>query len=791
MTELRKTIVNSLPVRIIVPTALIILMTGTALYFSVLRSISDFADRNIKVDLSDTVLEIYDICDKGLNELIQSGLVADERALRVKRALTMGLIEDYLREHNLKGIIIEDGRGVFSYGELPRGLSGTIEENVKERGISTVDYLGKRYYAAHVDFQPWNWHVVIVREAAAYSALMKRVKLAYGATAVILLLSGLLILYCMQRSIKQPIDRIITLLKKGERPRYKGVYEFEYLSENIGQMMESLKKETEMLNNIYRVALSKKGEDFLDEAVLSIKRMFGMNSLIARINPDGKTARVMTMHLDGDLRKGLDIPLEETHWKELLFGGDEICMLEKGAERYLPPIEPFRDVGAEACICSAITDSKGEVIGIINAFGKEREFTDSDLKVFKTIGQMIAAEFERLEEKKEKERLGEQLLQAQKLEAVGRLAGGIAHDFNNILTAILGYSEITLLNMREDDPYRKNIETVFHSANRAVSLVEQLLAFSRKQIIKPEVLNLNTLLDDVTKILRRLIGEDIRIDLYKHEDLWNVNADRGQIEQIIMNLAINARDAMPEGGIITMETANTVLTEEYARTHIDARPGEYVMLAVSDTGCGMPPDVREHIFEPFFTTKEKGKGTGLGLATVYGTVKQNGGHIYVYSEEGKGTTFRIYLPRVREVLKPEASEPSRGLQGGKETVLLVEDEKEVRELAATLLSELGYTVLEAEDGRYALEMCSRYHGKIDLLITDVVMPGISGSDLSKEIKRCNPGVKVLFMSGYTENAIVRRGVLKDGINYIQKPFSSEGLAQAVRRVLDGGKREKR
>jgi signal transduction histidine kinase/ActR/RegA family two-component response regulator len=380
----------------------------------------------------------------------------------------------------------------------------------------------------------------------------------------------------------------------------------------------------------------------------------------------------------------------------------------------------------------------------------------------------------------------EQLQQAQKLEAVGRLAGGISHDFNNMLTAIIGYSDLTLNRLPEGDPLKHNLTEIRKAGERAASLTGQLLAFSRKQVMQPKVIDLNVVVSELEKMLRRMIGEDIELKTSLQHGLGNVKADPGQIEQVIMNLAVNARDAMPTGGKLTIETGNVYLDESYARQHLSVAPGAYVMLAVSDSGIGMDAETQSHMFDPFFTTKEAGKGTGLGLSMVYGIVKQSGGNIWVYSETGKGTTFKIYLPRVTaDTEKYTHATPELDIAAGSETILLVEDADVVRDLAREVLEEIsGYRVLEATNAEDALQICQKHQGGIDLLLTDVVMPGGSGPEVSARVRALKPDIRVLYMSGYTDDAIVRHGVLEAGLNFIQKPFTPNGLAQKVREVLD-------
>jgi signal transduction histidine kinase len=380
-----------------------------------------------------------------------------------------------------------------------------------------------------------------------------------------------------------------------------------------------------------------------------------------------------------------------------------------------------------------------------------------------------------------------QLLQSQKMEAVGRLAGGIAHDFNNILTAIGGYADLLLADMAPDDPHRGDLGEIHLATQRAASLTQQLLAFSRKQVLQPKVIDLNTLVPDIEKMLRRLIGEDILFATVLHPRLGNVRADPGQLEQVIVNLAVNARDAMPNGGRLTIETRNVELDESYAAEHPDVRPGRYVLITVTDTGVGMDATTKSRIFEPFFTTKVRGKGTGLGLATVYGIVQQTGGHIMPYSEPDQGTTMRVYLPRVDDPTDPleRPIDHATEILGGTETILLVEDEAPVRAVTRQLLERNGYSVLEASDGRSALALLGsdRESGHVDLLLTDVIMPGMSGRELANELKMRRPEIRVLFMSGYTDDAVVRHGMLEPGLAYLEKPFRPPVLLRKVREVL--------
>jgi PAS domain S-box-containing protein len=380
----------------------------------------------------------------------------------------------------------------------------------------------------------------------------------------------------------------------------------------------------------------------------------------------------------------------------------------------------------------------------------------------------------------------EQLRLAQKMEGIGRLAGGVAHDFNNMLMAITGYCELLLIKLDPRDQLRTHVLEISQVSDRAASLTRQLLAFSRKQVLAPCVLNLNTVVAGMDSMLRRVIGEDIDLRAVFETDLQNVKADLGQMEQVIMNLAVNARDAMPRGGTLTIETANTHLDQEYARQHVGVTPGPYVMVSVNDTGCGMDSDTQARIFEPFFTTKEQGKGTGLGLSTVYGIIKQSGGNIWVYSEIGRGSTFKVYLPRVEESAESSLPQerPSMAAQRGFETIFLVEDENAIREGFREILQTYGYTVLDAPDGAVAIHIAENIKDPIQLLVTDLVMPQMSGREVFERVQSLHPETKVIFMSGYADGAVVQQGILEAGTVFLQKPFSASVLLQKIREVLD-------
>ena len=460
------------------------------------------------------------------------------------------------------------------------------------------------------------------------------------------------------------------------------------------------------------------------------------------------------------------------------FGGFEALQLLKESGHDLPFILVSAVVSEETAVAAMKAGAhdyimKRNLARLAPAI--ERELREAQTRVARKAAETALRQSE------------EQLRQVQKIEAVGRLAAGVAHDFNNILTAIMGHSELLLRQLDAGDPRRKNAEQIEKVAHLAAGLTRQLLIFSRKQVIEPRVLDLNAVILDIKKMLRRLIGEDIEFCTLLDPAAWHIKADPGQIEQVIMNLAVNARDAMPTGGKLTVATANTALDKNCLKNFPDMDAGNYVMLAVTDTGTGMSEEVKAHLFEPFFTTKPSGKGTGLGLATCFGIVKQNTGHINVHSELGSGTTFKIYFPQVQSAIEPlrVRNRPTE-VAGGNETVLLVEDEPVVRELAVATLREKGYTVVEAVNGEEGLRLARQHDGKIDLVLTDVVMPVMGGKEMADALRTSHPDTKVLFTSGYTEDALGHHGVLRPGILFLPKPYLTATLARKVREVLDEG-----
>lgn len=487
-----------------------------------------------------------------------------------------------------------------------------------------------------------------------------------------------------------------------------------------------------------------------------------------------KIVKNITFKLDGTLSEELFTGVFSNK-KPILLNNIEAAKERVSSRSY----NFLKRIDSRSLICCPIV-YENESLGILTVSNAEskKSLLQRDINMLMGITSQIASRMHNM-------RLETHMRQHQKMEAVGILAGGVAHDFNNILTTILGYSELIASRLAENDPIKDMVQDIYHAGERAAGLTRQLLAFSRKQIMEMKVTNLNTIVNDMGKMLKRLIGEDLSLVINTAESIGNIKADVGQIEQILMNLAVNARDAMPCGGSLTIETGEIFLDEKYVEAHEELEIGNYALLTVADTGEGMSKDVQDKIFEPFFSTKERGKGTGLGLSTVYGIVKQHHGHIYVYSEKGKGTTFKIYFPVVSIQVEKKAFVKSDTMPQGKETILIVDDDSSIRKLLVDTLEPLGYNLLSAACGEEALEICRSSKEKIDLLLSDVIMTGMNGRELSEIARQEFPKIKTVLMSGYTDDVVAQSGVLDPGINFINKPLLPVSLANEIRAVLDG------
>jgi signal transduction histidine kinase/DNA-binding response OmpR family regulator len=551
-------------------------------------------------------------------------------------------------------------------------------------------------------------------------------------------------------------------------------------------------RELALLNRIIAAsAASNNVESILEIACRELAMAFGVPQAAAAVFDDRKAKLILVagyLAQGRPLSPGKTIASADNPVLQHLLKKRTSLIIE-GSQND-PRLSDIRDLlapdgSASLLLLPLIVD--GDVEGCLGlAVVESRAMSPAEVSLASRVAEQVSGVLSRARLQEMHRQMEEQFHQAQKMEAIGRLAGGIAHDFNNLLTVIDMGTQFLKRGLQAEDPRLSHVKRVRDAGQRAAGLTRQLLAFSRQEIVEPQILDLNQVLGDLDRMLRRIIGEDVDLTLHNASDLRPVKIDPSQIEQVVINLAVNARDAMPTGGKLTIETNNVVLDEAYAAHHVEVEPGEYVSLVVSDNGVGMTDEVKARIFEPFFTTKEKGKGTGLGLATVFGIVKQSEGHIRVYSEPGLGTTFRIYLPSITAG-RPVPSHPPTGdevLARGSETLLLVEDEMPVQELTRDILVAQGYRVLTAMDGEEALQVAMTHEGPIHLLVTDVVMPRMSGRALADQLCSSRPDTRVLFVSGYTDDAIVRHGVLAKGVQFLSKPFGMETLARKVRAVLD-------
>jgi signal transduction histidine kinase/ActR/RegA family two-component response regulator len=528
------------------------------------------------------------------------------------------------------------------------------------------------------------------------------------------------------------------------------------------------------------------GYAYLRELVCAISRTFGgAHTYIGRL-VESQRVQGIVYAFNGEPQEPFEYLLPNTPCENVVASG--FCAFPSGVQELFPKDEALRALGAESYLGTPLRDPLGRVIGIAwIVHTKPVQPSDAVREIFQLFTTRAAHELLREQTEAETEQLRAQLLQVQKMESIGRMAGGLAHDFNNLLTAVLGYIELAQGALPPNNSAQGFLNNAITAVEKAAGVTRQLMTLARQQPMQRQLVNLNTVVQEAVQIAQTWMPASIQIQTYLSESLWRTEADPSQLLQVLQNLLLNARDAIPEaGGIVTVETQNIVLNLEYARTHYQVVPGEYVMLMVTDTGVGMKPYVRERIFEPFFTTKPRGQGTGLGLSIVYSIVNQLGGHIWVYTEEGKGTTFKIYLPRAYEQMQfPREARPSLAeLPRGQERLLVVEDEPGVLEVAAEALRLQGYTVLTASSPAEALQLAQSYPEPIHLLVTDVVMPVMSGRELADYLTRLHPQMRVLYVSGYTENTIVHHGVLETGVHFLPKPYTPAQLIQKVREALD-------
>ncbi|NJD55029.1 MAG: response regulator [Nitrospirae bacterium] len=770
---------NRLAFRTIAPIIATALLSWAGLYMFVLRSVSQFADDRIQESFVQIAHDLYQVCDLSLNEILRAGTLHEDNAVRIKKATALGMVEDLMRQNRISGMVMHRGEPLLLAENTSKELSGAAAAIRKNNAVGQVALGSRNYYSYRIRFEPWEWDIIIFKDAADYAALLRSVNIAYGVTGFILSAVTLLFIYSLRRNIRVPLSNILEPISRGEIPDYKGITEFEDLSSRIRNAMELRDREARMLNNIYHLAAVKRGSDYFEEVVMTISRLFSLHAYLSKIDPDGETEHVVSLCMNGAVRKSFDISLRGTP-DERVLDKKQIVIIDTGLREQFPDVHAFAEAEADFFIGFAIFNSRGEAVGILGAFGAPREITESDIKVLQTIGQIVAAEFERSDEEKEKEAIREQLFQAHKMEAIGTLAGGIAHDFNNMLQGILGHASLLKAQLRPGTSLYESADTIEHISDRAAELTRQLLGFARKGKYVIEPIAVNDVIAAVLKIISKTFDRNIAIESDLGTEDMTIEGDRSQIEQVILNLCLNARDAMSGGGRLLIRTSVQDNAPDPAAPA--ATPLRQVVITISDTGAGIPDTVKERIFEPFFTTKELGKGTGMGLAMVYGVVKNHNGQISVETSPGSGTTFTVAFPAVRPAVRIEPASRSDPAPG-KGTILVVDDEEYIRDILRTMLEKLGYRVIQAADGKEALQIYAEQCGAIDLVILDLIMPVMSGKDTLDHIRQINGKARILIASGHTTAGEAGFPLQQGLLGFIQKPFSMHSIADKVQSML--------
>jgi|GEM_PF-3684692 len=783
MMSARERILKGLPARMVVPVILVTAMVGAGLYFFVLRSVSEFTDRQIREALAKTSRDLYNVCDSRFSELMRSGRMGNAAAVRIQKARTLGAIEDFVRSNRVGCLVSEEqnGNALLNHA-VPGGLEETGCGFRTTETFQRMSYNGTIYHLSHFEFRPWKWHVDLFKDTAEYAPLMHRVHLAYAVTGLLLLLSAFLLLWFFDRLLRIPIHRMISAIQSGKAPEYRGSRELEFLSDSISGMMRSLRERTAWLERFYSIALTARGEVFFTRVAEAVGDALGLCVIIVRWKREEEDPRVVGSARADALSGVMDdclqgLPLDEIHTEK------RPVVVSSHAWERLRSSTWLRAVSADSYSGVPFFDRGGGVLGTIHAFGEPRELDDWDTNLLKTAGQMVAAEFELMDREREKDAYRDQMFRAQKLESLGILAGGVAHDFNNLLMGIQGRASLMMLDADGSPRHVEHLRAIEEYVQSATDLTRQLLGFARGGKYEVRPADMNEVMDHSAALFGRT-KKEIRLRRHFQPGLWSVDIDRRQIEQVLLNLYVNAWHAMPGGGDLVLKTENRELDEAGASPR-GLRPGRYVKASVTDTGVGMDEATLGRIFDPFFTTKGMGRGTGLGLASAYGIIQNHGGCIRVRSEIGKGTVFSIFLPASDEAValdEPEEEKPVRGT----ETILLVDDEPMILEVGGRMLESLGYRVVAAGSGPEALSMYRGHAGTVGMVILDMIMPGMGGGETFGRLKEMDPGVRVLLCSGYSVDGQART-ILDQGCKgFIQKPFNLIELSKKVREALDGG-----
>ena len=761
-----------------VPMVLAICLVGAGLYFFVLRAMSEFADRQIREGLAAMATEVYDICDGNFTELMQSGRMGDSRAVRIKKALTLGTIEDYAARNHLGYRLLDAAGGGLLMQHIQPALEHRLETMHPTAAFSRIHIDGKPFYFRHFDFKPWHWHFDIVKDTVPYAPLIRRVKTVYYLTGFLLVIGLSMILLMLERLLRRPINQIIAAVRNGQSPDYKGIIELEFLSDNIAGMMQMIEERSRWIEHLYRVAVTFRGEMFLDQIAETMRDTMDLNIIIARV--DGRGGAVDPVAFSGITEHGTAHSVAGLPFDTILRDQKPLVVLTDAFKAF-PSADCLVGIAADSYIGVPVFDRKGAVIGVINAFGAEKALLDWDMNFIKTAGQMVAAEFELLGKEKEQEQVRRQMFRAQKLESLGLLAGGVAHDFNNLLMGIQGRTALMLADGDFSVSNSRHLREIGEYVKKATGLTRQLLGFARggKYDVKP--LDMNAVLAQSAQMFGRT-NKEISIQLSLAPGSGTVEIDRRQIEQVLLNLYVNAGHAMPGGGGLHIGTENVVLQADDCHAH-QIEPGPYVKISVTDTGVGMDAVTQEKIFDPFFTTKKMGRGTGLGLASAYGIIKNHNGMILVTSEKGCGATFEIYLPASDKPLQRSVKDEVP-IMIGSETVLLVDDETMIIDVGRQMLEKLGYRVLVAQSGREALAVYRANRQHIRLVILDMIMQHMNGGETFDRLKAIDPDVRVLLSSGYSIDGDAQEILNRGCRGFLQKPFNLAELSEKLRKTIE-------
>ncbi len=786
MTILIKRIFKSLPLRMVVPVVMTICLVGMGMYFFVLRYVSEFTNEQIREALSNISSEVYNICDKNFTVLMQTGQMGNKKAVIIKKAVTLGAIEDYVKRNNIGCRLIEFHKGELLQHQIKPDLMKFIKKNHSKGLGSTFHFKSKIYYLKHFNFKPWGWHIDLIKATKAYAPLVKRVNIVYIITGIMLLLGLIMILLFQDRFLRRPLNRIIGAIRMGHPPEYKGIYELEYLSDNISKMMFSLEERNKWLEYFYNIAITNRGEDLFNHVADALSEVFGANTLIVKFHQTENSFHPVAfsrirINEDDLFDPSIGLPILQ------IFTEKKTMIITSDAYLQFPLAQSLSAIKAQSYAGIPILDRKGMVTGIMNLFGEKREFDEWDLNLIKTVCRIVAVEFEFLEKERDKLRLETALQQSKKMEAIGLLAGGVAHDLNNVLSGIVSYPDLLLMDLEEDSPLRKPILTIKNSGQKAAEIVQDLLTLARRGVENKSVLDLNDIIVEYLKSpeYEKLTMHHSNVSFVTNLDknLLNIKGSSIQLIKMIMNLVSNSAEAQPSGGKTIISTRNRYIDKQI-KGHGGIKEGEYVVLEINDMGLGIAAEDLTRIFEPFYTKKTMGiSGTGLGMAVVWGTVHDHNGYIDVKSTEGVGTTFSLYFPATREkYIRKEGFIPVEEYMGEKETILVIDDVKEQREIAANILSKLNYTLATVSSGEDAVEYMK--NNTADLLILDMIMkPGIDGLETYRRIIQLHPNQKAIIASGYSETDQVKEVRRLGAGKYIKKPYTLEKIGVAVKEEL--------